>query len=106
MLQKPGADLDREVARRLGEEGPEIAPFSTDARAAEQLIARLEQSGLFTECERAGTLWYCTLSTDIGKARERLATGAGETRPAALCHAVVNLPGDWLRARRGPPPAR
>jgi hypothetical protein len=106
MLQKPGAALDREVARKLGEEGRGPAPFSTDLPAAERLIARLERSGIFTECERDGSVWYCALLTDIGKVRERLATGAGATRPEALCRAVVNLPGGWPLAGPVPPPAR
>jgi hypothetical protein len=106
MLQEPGADLDREVARKLGEEGREASPFSTDPRAADGLIARLEQSGIFAACERVGSTWYCTLSTDVGGIRERLATGAGSSRPAALCRAVVNLPGETLNPRPGKPAAK
>jgi len=96
MLHEPGADLDREVARKLGEGEPEAAPCSTDPRAADGLTAQLEQRGVFATCERVGSTWYCTLSTDVGGIRERLATGAGSTRPAALCRAVVNLPGKSL----------
>ena len=103
MLHDPGADLDREVARRLGEEGLEVAPCSTDPRAADGLIARLEQHGIFAECERAGSLWYYTLSTSVGRVRERISTGAGSTRPAALCRAVVNLPGGLLRSHPAVP---
>lgn len=94
MLLEPGVGLDREVARRLGEEGPESAGCSTDARAANGLIARLERHGFFADCERSGNLWYCTLSSSVGGFRERISTGAGPTRPVALCRAVVNLPGN------------
>lgn len=104
MLQKPGADLDREVARRLGEEGPEFLPFSTDPQAAGRLTARLERIGVFAQCERDGSVWYCTLWIEIGKTRERLATGAGASRPEALCRAMANLPPGWILTRPVPPP--
>jgi hypothetical protein len=101
MLHEPGENLDREVAGRLGEKGSAAAPYSTDPTAADRLTKRLAKGGVFAEFERAGGSWYCTLSTDVGKVRERIATGTGATRPAALCRAVVNLPGDRL----WPPPA-
>jgi hypothetical protein len=103
MLFEPGANLDGEVTRRLGETGSEIPAYSTDPAASDRLVERLAQAGVFAEFERAGSFWYCTLSTDVGKVRERLATGTGSTRPAALCLAVLNLPGDRLRARPAPP---
>ena len=99
MLPEAGQDLDREVARRLGEEGPSVSCYSTDPRAADELIARLGRSEVLAACEKVGSLWYCTLSTTFGTSRERLATGAGTSRALALCRAVVNLTAErlWLR---------
>ena len=103
MLLEPGANLDSEVTRKLGETGSAIPAYSTDPTASDRLVERLAQAGVFAEFERAGGFCYCTLSTDVGKVRERLATGMGATRPAALCRAVLNLSGDRLRPRPASP---
>jgi len=70
MLHGPGPDLDRLVARRLGDSAPE-ADYSIDPAAADRLITRLEKTGLRVQPERADELWYCTLSAGTG---QRLAT--------------------------------
>jgi hypothetical protein len=88
MLHGPGPDLDRLIARRLGDSAPE-ADYSIDPAAADRLLARLEKAGLLLQWERADELWYCTLSGGVGR---RLATGCGSTRELALCRAVSNLP--------------
>lgn len=103
MLLEPGANLDKGVTLKLGDKGPEIPAYSTDPTVSDRLTERLAQAGVFAEFETAGGFWYCTLSTDVGKVRERLATGMGAARPAALCFAVLNLPGDRLRSRTVPP---
>ncbi|HMF09482.1 MAG TPA: hypothetical protein VKJ00_10130 [Thermoanaerobaculia bacterium] len=88
MLHEPGPDLDRLIARRLGDSAPQ-AEYSVEPAAADRLIARLEQTGLRLQSERADELWYCALSAGTG---QRLATGSGPTRELALCRAVSNLP--------------
>ena len=94
MLPDPGPDLDRQVLQRLGEQAHGSVRYSTDESAYDLLVARLARSEILTACEQVGSTWYCTLSS--GKGRERLATGAGPTRSAALCRAVVNLPAERL----------
>ncbi len=91
MLSPSGPLLDEIVARRLGEDAP-VPPYSTDPAAADRLIARLEKSGILLTAERVEETWYCALTVEIGWAREKLATGSGETRETALCRAVANLP--------------
>ncbi|HKD10855.1 MAG TPA: hypothetical protein VKE50_02225 [Thermoanaerobaculia bacterium] len=88
MLHGPGPDLDRLIARRLGDSAPE-ADYSVDPAAAERLLARLEKTGLGVQLEHADELWYCALSVRTG---QRLATGSGPTRELAFCRAVTNLP--------------
>jgi hypothetical protein len=80
----------------LGKSGPRIPPYSTDEAAADELTACLEECGLFATCESSDGVWYGTLWSGAGEKRERLATGSGETRPAALSRAVVNLPAERL----------
>jgi len=96
VIRRVGPSLDGEVARRLGESGPRIPPYSTDEAAADELTARLEERGLFATCESSDGVWYATLWLGAGEKRERLATGSGETRPSALSRAVVNLPAERL----------
>jgi hypothetical protein len=96
MIYGAGPNLDNEVARRLGDEAPPAPPYSTDPTAADQLTARLEGHGISQTCESVQGVWYCTLWIPIAGQKERLATGSGETRPLALCRAVVNLPGGRL----------
>jgi hypothetical protein len=83
MLQEAGPGLDREVSRRLGEDRTPAAGYSTDPAAADRLISRLEERAFFVTWIEAEPFSYCTLAN---------ATGAGATRPLALCRAVVNLP--------------
>ena len=92
MLPEAGPVLDKEIARRLGEEQTPAAGYSTDLAAADRLISRLEESAIFVTWIHAKPFWYCTLAVSVSGARERIATGTGETRPLALCRAVVNLP--------------
>ena len=101
MLQEPGRALDTEVARRLADASPEVPPYSTKSDAADDLISRLEKAGLYATCERSGKLWHCVISIEAPRARERLASGTGATRPLALCRAILNLPEGALNR---PPP--
>lgn len=96
MLPDPGPELDRQVLHRLGEQAQGSVRYSTDENAHDLLVARLTRSAILTACERVGSTWYCSLSDAAGKG-ERLATGAGPTRSAALCRAVVNLPAERLK---------
>jgi hypothetical protein len=96
MLQEAGPGLDREVARRLGEDRPPAAGYSTDPAAADRLISRLEENAIIITWIEAEPFWYCTLAVSVSGVRERIATGAGPTRPLALCRAVVNLPNGRL----------
>jgi hypothetical protein len=89
---------------RLGEQAHGSVRYSTDASAYDLLVARLARSEILTACERVGSTWYCTLSGPAGKGRERLATGAGPTRSAAACRAVLNLPAERLRLDPGKTP--
>ena len=92
MLQEAGPGLDREVARRLGEDRTPAAGYSTDPAAADRLISRLEESAFFVTWIQAKPFWYCTLAISFSGVRERIATGTAATRSLALCRAVVNLP--------------
>jgi hypothetical protein len=96
MLQEAGPGLDREVSRRLGEDRTPAAGYSTDPAAADRLISRLEESAFFVTWIEAEPFSYCTLAISFSGVRERIATGAGATRPLALCRAVVNLPNGRL----------
>ena len=103
MLQEAGPGLDREVARRLGEDRAPAAAYSADPVAADRLISRLEKNAIIITWIEAEPFWYCTLAVSISGVRERIATGAGPTRPLALCRAVVNLPdGRLLSGRKKP----
>jgi hypothetical protein len=103
MLQEAGPGLDREVARRLGEDRTLAAGYSTDPAAADRLISRLEESAIFVTWIKARPFWYCTLAIPVSGVRERIATGMAATRPLALCRAVVNLPdGKLLAGERKP----
>jgi hypothetical protein len=101
MLPSAGPALDGIVAQRLGDLA-QAPNYSTDPAAADRLRARLEKSGILVLAEQSDGAWYCTLSVEMGWARERLATGSGETRELALCRAVFNLPPSVRRAVRDP----
>ncbi len=92
MLQDAGPDLDREVTRRLGEDRTRAAGYSSDPAATDRLVSRLEENAIFITWMQVKPFWYCTLATSSSGVRERIATGMAETRPLALCRAVVNLP--------------
>jgi len=100
MIPEPGRELDENAARQMGDAGPAPA-YSTDAAAADRLVRRLEASGVSLVWEREGQWWYCTLSVEVGWARERLAMGSGPTREIALCRAVCNLPSSVRLAAAG-----
>lgn len=102
MLHRAGPVLDKEIARRLGEEENGAPRYSTDARAADRLIDRLEESSVLVSCALAKPYWYCSLSINASGRRELLATGTGATRPLALCRAVTNLPEGRLRKNSMP----
>jgi hypothetical protein len=101
MLQEAGPELNRQVARRLGENRIPAAGYSTDPAVADRLISRLEESSYFVTWIEAKPLWYCTLAIASSGARERIATGAAATRPLALCRAVLNLPDGRLLSGEG-----
>ena len=104
MLPPAGPVLDKEIARRLGEDRTPVAGYSTDHAVADRLISRLEESAIIVTWVQAKPFWYCTLAVSVSGARERIATGTAETRPLALCRAVVNLP-DGRRLSGGKKPA-
>jgi hypothetical protein len=106
MLQEAGPGLDREVARRLGEDRTPAAGYSTDSAAANRLISRLEESAFFVTWIQAKPFWYCTLAISFSGVRERIATGTAATRPLALCRAVVNLPDGRLLSGGKKPASR
>lgn len=99
MIRGADPNLDRDVARRLGEEGSRVAPYSTDPAAAGRLAARLKERGIFVTAESVDKVSYCTLWVGVEDRRERLATGSGKTESEALCRAVLNLPEGLLKTR-------
>jgi hypothetical protein len=106
MIPESGAALDSEVAERLGEPWSPDARYSTDLGLADHLVSRLAERAVFASFEQVDGVWYCTLAADVASIRQRIASGSAETRPLAICRAIVHLPvGQYLACAQPISPA-
>jgi hypothetical protein len=92
MIPESGAALDSEVAQRLEETWSPDVRYSTDLSLADRLLSRLSERAISASFEQVDGVWYCILAADVGSIRQRIASGSAETRPLALCRAIVHLP--------------
>jgi len=87
----PGPEMDREIARKLnGDVKTRPARYSTSETAALRLLRRLGRDGMPSTVEHTASAWYCTIWRGPEHSGERLSTGSGETRAAAIGRAVLN----------------
>jgi hypothetical protein len=98
-LDFAGSELDKKIAACLfGELRRTVSAYSTDDKAADRALSYLADDGLSFELNEVDGVWYC-----YGRSKEKghlLATGSAETRPLAVCRAILNL------RRFGPSPVR
>lgn len=110
MLLGPGPDLDRQIERKLnGDAKKRTPPYSTSEKAASRLLRRLEMQDLPASVEEIDGKWFCTFWVVVEAARERLATGSGETRALAIARAVMNARlgmGTSISSPNAAPPTR
>ena len=86
-MNQAGPELDQQVARSLyGEWRDTIPEFSTRDVAADYLIRFLKRSRIAAVIDIENGRWRCRLSNAEGL----ISLGTGETRPLAVCGAVLN----------------
>jgi hypothetical protein len=86
-MNHPGPDLDQHVARSLyGEWREQIPEFSSRDQAADYLIRFLKRSRIQAVIDIDNGRWRCRLSNAEGP----ISVGTGDTRPIAVCGAVLN----------------
>ena len=106
---KAGRELDQRVAKEIfGMKSAQRVPaYSTDAAAAELVIAKLQSPTLRCALERIDDKWICVWWGKIvgkrGDKSERLSMSTASTRALAICRSALNLPAS---RRAGSPPAR
>jgi hypothetical protein len=106
---KAGRELDRRVAKEVfGAKSLDRVPaYSTDAVAADLIIAKLQSPSLRCAIEKVDDKWICVwwgkiVGMSIDKS-ERLSMSTASTRALAICRSALNLPAS---RRGGAPPAR
>jgi hypothetical protein len=84
-----GAELDREIVRRVPGLPPgKVLPYSTDDSTADVLLWKLAQCGVAFKVQRLDGRHFCMLWRSP---RRAVATGTAETRPLAICRAILAL---------------
>jgi hypothetical protein len=92
MLDSAGPALDRKISRFvLGEDSPRVPAYSSDDAAADLLLWRLAQTGVAFKVQELDGRHYCMLWKSTGGPGRGLTTASAESRPFAICRAVLAL---------------